>query len=232
MKPHEDQSDLAELRSILAEVGPAGIWRPVYDREGRLLAGGVGDPEDGLADELPDGFFKGRRVVDIGCNFGMFSFMTARRGALHVLGVDIDERIVRGCRILKRHFGIENVDFLAADLRQLDTGRPFDVGLMIDFIGKTVIESGFLPTCLGVLELLSGRQMLLSIRPVYDIGKHLGGDRRRLRDLYPPEVVTSRRFLLLDYVKERFRNRWTLQVLSAGSEHFDERKQTVLFERR
>ena len=96
---------LDELRSILAEVGSAGIWRPVYDRRGRLLADGVGDPEDGLADELPEDFFEGKRVVDIGCNFGMFSFMTARKGALHVLGVDIDERIVRGCRILKRHFG-------------------------------------------------------------------------------------------------------------------------------
>lgn len=231
MKSFEDKSNLAELRSTLAQVGPAGIWRPVYDHNGRLLARGVGDPDDGLANELPGDFFKGKFIVDIGCNFGTFSFMAARQGALRVLGVDIDERIVHGCRILRRLLRIDNVDFLAIDLRQLDNRRPFDVGMMIDFIGKAVIHSGFLPVCLDVIEAVSTRQMLFSVRPVYSIRKILDGDRERLLSFYPAGVVTARQFLLLDYLQQRFRNNWEMQVISSNKEHFNDRKQTVLFER-
>ena len=48
----DDQSRLDELSGILDAVGAGGVWRPVYDQQGRLLAGGVGDPADGLTDLL------------------------------------------------------------------------------------------------------------------------------------------------------------------------------------
>ncbi len=232
MTVKDEKADLAALRSILAQVGPGGIWRPVHDQNGNLLADGVGDPEDGLANDVSPDFFQGKRIIDIGCNFGAFSFLAARRGAHHVLGVDIDDRIISGCRILQRLLGIENVDFLAADLRQLDKSRPFDLGMMIDFIGKSVIHSGFLPTCLDVIEAVSKQHMPFSIRPIYDIRKHLNGDRERLVKSYPADVVRTERFLLLEYLKRRYRHNWLMEVVSSGGECVDDRKQTVLFERR
>jgi ribosomal protein L11 methyltransferase len=232
MEPKIEQSHLEELAAILSEVGAAGIWRPVHDHRGRRLAGGVGDPADGLADSLSGALFRGKQVVDIGCNFGTFTFLAAKMGARYVLGVDIDRRIIRGCRILKALFGAENVDFVAADLRSLGSRQPFDMGMMIDFIGKEVIRSGFLPACLDVLEALSSRQMLFSVRPVYSIAKHFGGERNHLLDLYPSDTVVSRQFLLLDYLERRFQNRWRMQVISAEKEKFNDRKQTILFERR
>ena len=232
MKSADSLSGLAELKSILAEVGSAGIWRPVYDHRGQLLAGGVGDPADGLSDELPGRLFRGRRVVDIGCNFGAFSFMAARKGAGHVCGVDIDERIVRGCRILKQLLGYDNIDFMAADLRHLNTDRPFDLGMMIDFIGKTVIRDGFLTTCLDVIEAVSKHQMLFSVRPVYSISRHFDGDRRGLLAHYPADIAAPDHFLLLDYLEKRFRGSWQMRLLSARAEDFNDKKQTVLFSRR
>jgi len=232
MRTPGDQTDLNELIAILADVGQGGIWRPIYDPRGRLLAHGIGDPEDGLGDELPGELFAGKRVIDIGCNFGAFSFYAARRGAAHVLGVDIDARIIRGCRILKGLFGLKNVDFLEEDLTRLNCSRPYDLGMMIDFIGKFTVRSGFLRSCLDVMEALSKEQMLLSLRPVYVIDKHLGGSRSRLLDYYPAQFVLARHFLSLDYVRHRFGERWDMQVITNGSDGFDEKKQTVLFVRR
>jgi len=232
MEPKTEQKHLEELATILSEVGAAGIWRPVYDHRGRRLAGGVGDPADGLANSLPGALFKGKRVVDIGCNFGTFTFAAAKKGALQVLGVDIDRRIIRGCQILKSLFRVENVDFLAADLRSLGGRPPFDMGMMIDFIGKEVIRSGFLPACLDVIEALSRRQMLFSVRPVYSIAKHFSGGRKKLLELYAPDTVGPRQFFLLDHLKNRFQNRWQMRVISAAGEDFNASKQTILFERR
>lgn len=231
MKPKSDQSQLDELATILSEIGAAGIWRPVYDHRGHCLAGGVGDPADGLADSLPGELFKGKRIVDIGCNFGTFTFLAASKGARFVLGVDIDPRIIRGCKILKKLLKAENVEFANADLRSLDKNQPFDMGMMIDFIGKDIIRSGFLPTCLDVIEALSDHQMLFSVRPVYSITKHFNGEREKLLDFYSTDAVGAQRFKLLDYVQKRFRDRWEMRVISCDDEGFNEKKQTVLFER-
>lgn len=223
---------VAELRQILAQVGPGGVWRPVFDHRGRLLAEGCGDPADGLGGELPAGLFAERRVIDLGCNFGAFSFLAARSGAAAVLGVDIDARIVRGCRLLKALYGLDNVAFIAADLRHIDRRQTHQVGMMIDFIGKQTITSGLLPVCLDVLEAVSTEAMLLSLRAVYRIDKHLGGQRRRLAALYPKAVSAGGRFEALAWVRERFRPRWRMRRLPAGGGRAAEHKQTVLFERR
>ena len=232
MKPNNDHSHLDELAAILSDVGAAAIWRPVYDHRGRRLAAGVGDPADGLADSLPADLFKGKRVVDIGCNFGTFTFLAASKGARFVLGVDIDKRIIRGCKILKKLFRAENVEFASADLRSLDKNQPFDMGMMIDFIGKDIIRSGFLPTCLDVIEALSNRRMLFSIRPVYSITKHFNGERKELLDFYSTDAVGANHFMLLEYVQKRFLDRWEMKVISRDKGCFNDRKQTVQFERK
>jgi ribosomal protein L11 methyltransferase len=232
MRPMNDQRQLDELTAILAEIGPGSIWRPVHDHRGRCLASGVGDPADGLTDSLPDALFNGKRVVDIGCNFGTFTFMAASKGARHVLGIDVDQRVIRGCQILKKLYRAENVDFAAADVRSLDKNQPFDMAMMIDFIGKDIIRSGFLPICLDVIEALSNHQMLFSVRPVYNIAKHFDDDREKLLDFYSPDAVGAQQFLLLELLKRRFQDRWEMQIVSAERDDFNDKKQTVLFNRR
>jgi tRNA (mo5U34)-methyltransferase len=50
---------------------------------------------------------KGRRVLDIGCNAGFYSFELARRGA-SVMGIDVDPRYLRQANWAAKQFGLEH----------------------------------------------------------------------------------------------------------------------------
>jgi tRNA (mo5U34)-methyltransferase len=50
----------------------------------------------------------GRRVLDVGCNAGFYSFELARRGA-RVLGVDTDERYLAQARWARSLYGLDDV---------------------------------------------------------------------------------------------------------------------------
>ncbi|MCO5171379.1 MAG: TIGR04290 family methyltransferase [Planctomycetes bacterium] len=75
---------------------------------------------------------QGKRVLDVGCNAGFYSFELARRGA-HVLGLDVSDHYLRQAEWARARFGLE--DRVRLERRQVYqlAGRPerFDLVLFM-----------------------------------------------------------------------------------------------------
>ena len=216
--------NLQQLKEIIHQVGPEKIWRPIRVPGNGKLADGYGDQ-----DRID---FQGKTVADIGCNFGYYVFLARRAGARHVTGIDIDARIIAGCRLLQKIYHLDGVSFLSADIKRLDGIGTFDTGMMIDFIGKEVVSSGFLNAFLDGLERLSQREMILSVRPAYHLAKHLNTSAVSLQRKYPGDYIRHNHFSTFDYVCDRFRRGWEMAVISAASLPSGTKKETLHFRRK
>jgi len=62
-----------------------------------------------------------KTLLDIGCGFGRFSFLAARR-AEHVVGLDMTERALSVAAVLREAIGATNVDFVLSDIEGYDPG--------------------------------------------------------------------------------------------------------------
>ena len=209
---------IEELKEILKTVGPPNIWKPVVVNGDNMLADGIGDAEDGLRDM--DGVldFSGKTVVDLGCNFGYWSFFARNLGAKCVLGIDIDERVIRGCEILKAHYDVDRVNFRALDITKANEVGKFEIGMMINIIGKDMIRTGIAKDLLSSLERLSQKEMLLTLRPRYHIEKKLKGDFQGLREKYPADYIRNAFFYIMDYACDRFKAAWEIHIISGQND--------------
>ena len=201
-----------QLQPIFERVGHENVWRPIYDKEKRLIARGRGKFYDIIPETLQSVDFNGKTVVDLGCNFGYYTFLAARLGARKVVGIDINREIIRGCEILRSHYGLSNVEFRAADFTKIDLGEIFDVGMMIDFIGRSAVRKFKLQACLEGLERSSRSEMLLTLRPEYHIEGDLGMNLDEFGSRYPSKFIRNKRFHLLDFVQVTFGEEWDMQV--------------------
>ena len=196
----------------------------------KLLANGIGDPLDGIRDNNGILDFEGKTVVDLGCNFGYYSFRVRNAGARDVLGIDLDERIIRGCEILKALLGVDRVNFRQLDITKANGIGKFDIGLMIDIIGRDKIRTGVAKDLLNSLEKMSRKEMLLTLRPRYHIEKKLGTDVQSLREIYPADYIRNPYFYMVDYVRDRFKKTWEMHLLS-GQNGPEDTKQTLHFKK-
>ena len=128
-------------------------------------------------------------------------------------------------------YHIGDIKFQALDMTSLKSDLMFDIGMMIDFIGKNSVITGMLPKFLDVLERVSRKEMILSLRPVYQINKHLQNDTQGLLDKYTKKYVRKGCFLNMEYVTDRFRQNWEIERISRNNNQEVESKQTVLFRR-
>jgi len=222
---------IKELEEILKSVGPQNIWHPVVVKGDKLLANGIGDPVDGIRDR--DGVlnFEGKTVVDLGCNFGHYCFSVRNAGASDVLGIDMDERIIRGCEILKALHDVDRVNFRPLDIRKANGIGKFDMGMLIDIIGREKILAGTANDFLNSLESLSQKEMLLTLRPRYHIEKKLRTDIQRLKENYPVDYIRNSYFYMVDFVRDRFKATWEMHILS-GQNDSEGTKQTLHFTKR
>lgn len=62
----------------------------------------------------------GASVLDIGCNAGFYSIEMKRRGAGHVLGIDVDERYLNQARFAAETLGLE-IEFRKCSVYELDS---------------------------------------------------------------------------------------------------------------
>ncbi len=200
--------------------------------DNRMLSDGIGDEEDGILSDIHGLDFQDKSVIDLGCNLGYFCFIVKNAGAAKVVGIDNDARIIRGCTLLKKFYRIEDITFKALDITALGRESIFDVGMMIDFIGKHSIISGMLPRFLDVLERVSRQEMILSIRSVYRVDKHLGSDARGLLQKYSEKYVRNGRFYTMEYISDRFMEDWLMEILSPKRTGTVEIKQTVHLRRK
>ena len=201
-----------QLQPIFERVGHEKVWRPIYDKEKRLIARGRGKFYDIIPETLQSVDFEEKTVVDLGCNFGYYTFLAARLGAKRVVGIDINGEIIRGCEILGAHYGLSNVEFHAADFTKSDFGEIFDIGMMIDFIGKSAVRKCKLQACLTGLKRLSRSDMLLTLRPEYHIESDLDMDSDEFGTRYSSKFIRNRRFHLLDFVRATFGGKWGMQI--------------------
>lgn len=115
-------------------------WRHPYPIEGQILEKESYRPWHPwrLSVDLPNlqtilgGDLAGKRILDVGCNDGWFSFEYEKVGA-NVLGVEAREEAVRRANLIKTHFG-SKADFVCGDLEKLTFSdpqfqEPFDVVL-------------------------------------------------------------------------------------------------------
>jgi hypothetical protein len=128
--------------------------------------------------------------------------------------------------------GIEDVSFLATDIVQSDGLGTFDTGMMIDFIGKRSVRTGVFKDYLNVLERLSRKEMILSIRPAYHVKKHLSCDLKALSQKYPGDCIRNDHFYLLEYVLTCFGRNWQMEIISPASTPPGTKKETLYFKRR
>jgi ribosomal protein L11 methyltransferase len=220
-----------ELEEILKSVGPQNIWHPVVVNGDKLLADGIGETVDGIRDR--DGIldFQGKTVVDLGCNFGHYSFFVRNAGAREVLGIDMDERIIRGCEILRALHDVNRVNFRPLDIMKANGVGKFDIGMMIDLIGRDKIRTGAAKDFLNSLERMSQKEMLLTLRPRYHIEKKLEMDIQKFREMYPVEYIRNSYFYMVDFVRDRFKATWEMRILS-GPNDPEGTKQTLHFIKR
>lgn len=223
---------IEELQAIIRQVGEDTVWRPILDHRQNLLATGIGVEEDGLPSDLDGVVLKNKAVVDLGCNFGHYTFWASDQGADHVLGIDIDPVIISGCRILQDLRGYHNVAFEAGDITTLKDAGPFDMAMMIDFIGKESVRTGLLTAFLDALERLAGKEMLVTIRPYYRISKHLENDRSGLLEKYPSRYIEKNTFLAHEYIRERFEDAWHMTMVSVRQDPEGTSKETLHFTRK
>jgi SAM-dependent methyltransferase len=125
----------------------AGLWQPSGEtywhgrfqlRDGQVVGPGRAGNESRLARRLAivkqlierQGGLSGRRVLDVGCADGFFSFAASRWGASEVVGLDISEHEIRKAEWLSARMDHGPVRFTVADLRDLaprDEPDRFDV---------------------------------------------------------------------------------------------------------
>lgn len=221
-----------ELQTILREVGSDNIWRPIYDSNHKLLNTGVETNVDGLHSDLSRIDFKDKTVVDLGCNFGYFTFWARRQAARHVLGIDIDRRIIRGCNLLMKMYNYDGIDFLAEDITKINGLGRFDIAMMIDFIGKNWIRTGEMISFLKIIEHLARKEMLISVRPVYNVKKHFQNDFQGLLELYPSRFIRNNRFHTFEYIEAYFEDRWYTTVIWPEIDPDESHKKILHFHRK
>ncbi|MGH2855534.1 MAG: class I SAM-dependent methyltransferase [Solirubrobacteraceae bacterium] len=144
MEPHELQERIAEFPRwhYRFDFGD-GVTTPVLDR------GRVNRHEqrrryffDALL-QVTGGSLRGRRVLDLGCNAGLWSLNAIEAGADFVLGVDIRQTHIDQASLV---FAAKGVDesryrFERGDVFEHDFGEPFDVVLclgLLEHVAKPV----------------------------------------------------------------------------------------------
>lgn len=74
--------------------------------------------------------FRGKRVLDLGCNSGQYCFMAKRTGASEVIGVDINKRRLEQARIIAENEGLD-IAFLEKSIFEIGPLGSFDIVLCI-----------------------------------------------------------------------------------------------------
>ncbi len=226
--------ELENLRNIVAGLDPEHVYRTIYDADLNVLVPGKEEIDEDTLRVFRRIDFTGKTVVDLGCNFGFFTFEARRQGAARVLGVDREERVLEGCRVLGRHFGLPGVDFAAYDLEEASCAlltEKFDMALLVEFIGKGIVNAGKVDAALGFLECLSDKELIVSVQKAYWINKELQTTPEALASIYPERYIQNGDFLLLEYVRDFFVPKWTMRLLSDASPGYEKPRKFLQFVR-
>jgi tRNA (mo5U34)-methyltransferase len=138
----------ADLRSELERLGPFHHRVELPYGLSTAPADAAGKPDDGVRVDsvvrhafpaltgLFGGSLAGKRVLDVACNCGGFSFAAARAGADRVLGFDIVERYIEQANLIRRALDVDQPEFrvLSIDDVSAETTGRFDVVLCLGIL--------------------------------------------------------------------------------------------------
>ncbi len=101
---------------------------------------------------------EGRTFLDVGCGTGRYALELARRGARHVVGIDISEKMLAVCSQRARQDGlVERCSFIHTDLIQYQPERKLAVGIgigLFDYIREP------LPVLTKMAQVISDRAIV------------------------------------------------------------------------
>lgn len=222
----------APLREHVAKLPVERIYRTIYDEDLNVVVEGF----EPLALETLADFrradFSGKSVVDMGCNFGFFSFEARRLGARDVLGVDFDPAALEGARILRSIFGLDAVDFMPLDFHERPSplqGRLFDMVMLVEFIGKGYTRSGRILELLEYVEQFTEKELLLTVRREYDIRADLGMEEDAFLALYPDAPVSQGVFHIMKYVLDFYAPRWQVEIITPPNKGHEKLRKFLRF---
>jgi len=223
---------LQEFLALAAAIPPEHRYRTVYDADFSVLVPGKEAIDADTLAAFSRIDFAGRTVVDLGCNFGFFSFQARRLGAASVVGVDRESRVLDGCALLQRHFAINGVAFECHDIDDTACSLPrrvFDIAMLVEFIGKTFILENRVAPALAFLERLSDQELIVSVQKIYWIRKELGTTAEKLKAVYPAKYIADGDFLLLDFVCDCLSPRWRMEALSPMADGYEKPRKFLRF---
>jgi 2-polyprenyl-3-methyl-5-hydroxy-6-metoxy-1,4-benzoquinol methylase len=104
------------------------IFRGTADTSGRTIGY--------VFDLLPTGAVTGKTVLDLGTAGGAVCFEAVERGARLAVGVETEDRRIRGARFIKRRTRLKNVEFVQQDFWEFfQRTRPeFDLILVLNVL--------------------------------------------------------------------------------------------------
>ena len=201
-----------QLGTILAPVKKQDIWYPLYGEQGEPIFSGRNKSHEFYSDLDRYVHFKGKTVIDLGCNLGHYSFLAARLGATKVLGLDINENLIQACNILRDHLGLYQVVFKTSDFLNTKPDDHYDIVLLIDYIGKNVINKLKLKQVLTAVENYSRKEILFTFYHAYKLSGKLKTAEEKLIPHYAPHFIRDGKFMLLEYVQNYFSGKGILTV--------------------
>ncbi len=220
-----EQKIVEKLKALLGQMDPNDIYRSIFDNDNNLIAQGAFPVQQRLVDDYCRVDFKNKTVVDLGCNFGFFSFLAARLGAKQVTGMDYLPEIIEGATLLSSLYGHDNVMFRRFDIEEPETDPgKYDIAMLVDFFGKSNIRKQKIAPLLSFLQTLSDMELLLAFRPINRIKKDLKLSLNAFSKLYPQKYVTDGSFMLEAYVKDILFDQWKMSPVSNWNGSFSKDK--------
>lgn len=128
--------------------------------------------------QLYGGSLSGRRVLDLGCNAGMFSLLALQAGADFVLGVDGREQYLEQAKLVFDAKGVDATRYRLelANVFEWQPEGPFDIVLclgLLDHVGKPVelfelIARTGAETLVLDTEITRSRSSVFEVSALYD----------------------------------------------------------------
>ena len=111
---------------------------------------------------LGSGGVRGKRVLDVGCGGGILAEAMARRGAAHVLGIDLAVKPLKVAQLHALEAGIENIEYREVAIEALAAAEPasFDVATCMEMLEHVPDPASVVRACAALVK--PGGQLFFS----------------------------------------------------------------------